>query len=87
MWPVSFFLNPTHILALTTFPHSNDIPALKRLVDNPLDSDERASLIADVFSVHDEAELVVRLRGDDTQSFVDAIDEVFHFFVSGELTH
>ena len=68
-------------------PHSNGIPALKRLVDNPLGSDERASLIMDIFSVHDEAELGVRLCGDDAQPIVDAIDEVFHFFVSDELSH
>ena len=72
---------------LTIFPHSNGIPALKCLVDNPLGSNERASLIMDVFSVHSEAELVVRLRGNDAQPFVDAIDEVFHFFISDELTH
>ena len=68
-------------------PHSNGIPALKRLVNNPHSPDELASLITDIFSVHDGAEIVARLRGDDAQSFVDAIDEVFHFFVSDESTH
>ena len=87
MWPVSFSLDPHPHPGLTIFPRSNGIPALKRLVDNPLGSDERVSLITDVFSVHDEAELVLRLRGDDAQPFIDAIDEVFHFIVSDELTH
>ena len=56
---------------------SNSIPALRRLLDHPLGSEERTSVITDIFSVCDNAEIVARLSGDDAQSFVDVIDEVF----------
>ena len=51
-------------------------PAWKRLIDSSLDSSERISLITDIFSDHDETEIVKRLRGDDAQSFIDVIDQV-----------
>ena len=54
----------------------SDIPAWKSLIDHPLTSEERITLIADIFSDRDEAEAVKRLHGDDAQSFVDIIDEV-----------
>ena len=34
-------------------------------------------MITDIFSVCDNAEIVARLSGDDAQTFVDVIDEVF----------
>ena len=34
-------------------------------------------MITNIFSVCDNAEIVARLSGDDAQSFVDVIDEVF----------
>jgi hypothetical protein len=51
-------------------------PIWKRLVDCPLKSDERISLITDIFSDRDETEIVKRLRRDDAQSFVDVVDQV-----------
>ena len=56
----------------------SDAPAWKRLIDLPLTTDERVSLITTIFSDHDETEVVRWLRGDDAQSFVDVIDEVLH---------
>ncbi|KAF9642811.1 kinase-like protein [Thelephora ganbajun] len=52
------------------------IPAWKRLIDRPLATNERTSLIKDIFTDRDEIEMVRRLHGDDAQSFVDVIDEV-----------
>ena len=51
-------------------------PTWKRLIDRPLSTDERISLITDIFSNSDEAEGVMRLCGDDAQLFVDVVDEV-----------
>lgn len=55
-----------------------DVPAWKRLTKRLISTDERVSLITSIFSDHDEAEAVKRLRGDDAQSFIDAIDEMFN---------
>ena len=52
------------------------IPAWKRLIDHPLTTAERVSLITDLFSDHDETEAVKHLSGDDAQSFVEVVDEV-----------
>jgi len=60
---------------LTTFSSSR-IPAWKRLVDCSHTTDKRISLIADVFSDPDETEVIMDLRGDDAQSFIDVVDEV-----------
>jgi hypothetical protein len=46
------------------------------LIDHPLTTAERISLITDIFSDSDEVEAVKCLSGDDAQSFVDMIDEV-----------
>ena len=54
----------------------SDIPAWKSLIDHPLTSDQRITLIADIFSDRDETEAVKHLHGDDAQSFVNIIDEV-----------
>ena len=51
-------------------------PAWKRLIHNPLTSDERIALIADIFSDREETEIIKNLSGNDAQSFVDAIDQV-----------
>ena len=59
---------------------SRTIPAWKRLTDRPLDVNERIPLIADIFSDRSEIEAVRRLRGNDAQSFVDVVDEVFLSF-------
>ena len=55
---------------------NSPIPAWKRLINCTLSSYERISLIADIFSDHNETEVVMSLRGDDAQSFVDIIDGV-----------
>lgn len=59
------------------FLHRSGIPAWKYLIGRPLGLDERISLISDIFSDHDETREVRRLCGDDAQSFVDLVDEVF----------
>ena len=53
-------------------------PVWKRLIDHPLTSDERVSLIAEIFSNRDETEIVKNLRGEDAQFFVDVIDQVIY---------
>jgi len=58
------------------------------LIDRPLATDQRISLITAIFSDHDETEAVKRLSGDDAQSFVDVIDEVLpSSLVSEALVH
>ena len=54
----------------------SDVSAWKRLVDLPSTSDERISLITDIFLDRDVTEVAGLLHGEDVQSFVDAIDEV-----------
>lgn len=62
---------------------SRGVPAWKCLIDNPgLISNERTSLVADIFLDRSEIEGVMHLSRGDAQSFVDAIAEVlspFHF--------
>ena len=58
------------------FLRCNDIPVWKHLINRPLTTDERISLIADLFSDRDEMEALKDLSGGDAQSFIDMIDEV-----------
>ena len=60
-----------------TFLTCRRIPAWKRLIDCPPDLNDRISLITEIFSDRDEVEAVRRLRGEDAQSFVDIVDEVY----------
>ena len=54
------------------------------MIDRPLATYERVSLITDMLSDHDEAEAVQNLSGSDVQSFVDVVDEVLpHSFFLG----
>ena len=63
----------------------SDIPAWKRLIICPLTTDERVSLITDIFSNRDDTEVVKLASRDETQFFVDVIDEVHpRFFISEE---
>ena len=64
-------------------------PVWKHLADSPLTTDERASLIADIFSDQDEIDALKTLTGSDAQSVIDVIDEaLFHFHgrMTGSLT-
>ena len=68
---------------------SSDIPVWKHLTDGHLTTDERVSLIADLFTDRDEIEALKALSGDDAQSFIDVIDEVLvhpHVRMAGPLT-
>lgn len=62
---------------MTFFLVCRRIPAWKRLIDRPLDPDDRIALITEIFADREEIETVRRLRGEDAQSFIDVIDEVF----------
>ena len=54
----------------------------KHLIDSSLTTDERVSLIADLFSNRDEIDSLKALSGSDAQSVIDVIDEVlFHSHV------
>ena len=55
---------------------SSGHPAWKRLINNSPTSNEKLSLITEIFSNRDETDTVKRLQGDEAQSFVDAIDQV-----------
>ena len=61
----------------------------KQLIDRPFTTDERASLIVDLFSDPDEIEALKDLSGSDAQSFIDMVDEVrihSHVRMTGPLT-
>jgi len=51
-------------------------PCWKRLISTPLTTQERASLIATIFSNHDKVKMIRNLCADDTQTFIDVIYEV-----------
>ena len=57
------------------------IPAWKRLIDHPLSTTERISLITYILSERDETEVVKHLRGNDAQAFIDVVDEVIARFL------
>jgi len=54
----------------------------KRLIDNPLSTDERISLITSIFSDRNKAKVVGHLTGDDAQTFIDVTDEARLQFLS-----
>ena len=58
--------------------HSDPAWNWKRLISDPLSTDERTALITSIFSDFDEieVEIVGRLSGGSAQTFVDKIDEV-----------
>ena len=61
----------------------------KHLIDRPLTTDERVSLIASLFSDRGEIEALKDLRRGDAQLFIDVIDGVLfhpHFRMTGPLT-
>ncbi|KAF9642010.1 kinase-like protein [Thelephora ganbajun] len=70
-WNQEAHLRPQALQILRAF----EIPVWKPLINCPLTMDERISLITAIFSDRKETEAVKRLRGGDTQSFVDVIDE------------
>jgi len=65
-------LSSTHV---TDSNHTNS-PAWKRLISHTLTTEERISLITEIFSHRDQVVMVGRLYGDDAQTFIDAVDEV-----------
>ena len=54
----------------------SDIPVWKYLIGSPLTTDERVSLIADLFSDPDEINALKALSEGDAQSVIDVIEEV-----------
>ena len=54
----------------------SDIPVWKYLIDSPLTTGERVSLIADLFSDREEMDALKTLSGSNAQSVIDVIDEV-----------
>ena len=64
-------------------PADSETPAWKRLTSRSLPPPEVISLIKAIFTNRDEVEVICDLRGDDAQSFIDAIHKVrFVFFPS-----
>ena len=67
----------------------DDLPVWKHLTDSPLTTDERVSLIAELFSDQGEIDALKALDGSDAQSVIDVIDKVlvhFHVRMTGPLT-
>ena len=61
------------------------LPAWRRLINGPLATTERVSLVTAIFSDRNEIETVKRLCGDDAQTVIDVMDEVLiHFLISRE---
>ena len=60
----------------------SDIPAWRRLISRPHTTDERISLVTEIFSDSNEIQVVKCLREDDAQVFIDMIDEVPPSFLS-----
>ena len=58
------------------FLRCSDNPLWKHLINRSLTTDERVSLITDLFSDRDEMEALKGLSESDAQSFIDLIDEV-----------
>ena len=54
----------------------SDISVWKHLTNSPLTTDERVSLIADLFSDPDEIDTLKALGEGDAQSVIDVVDEV-----------
>ena len=57
-------------------PVDSDTPAWKRLICHPLLPPEVISLINAIFMNRDEVKVVCNLRGDDAQTFIDAMHKV-----------
>ena len=70
------FHSGTKCISADRFPRCSDVPVWKHLTDRSLTADERASLIANLFSDRDEIEALKTLSESDAQSFIDAIDKV-----------
>ena len=53
----------------------SDRPAWKRLISDPLSTEERISLMTSIFSDHNEVKVVEYLSGDNAQTFIDVTYE------------
>ena len=52
------------------------------MISDTLTMEERVSLIVEIFSGHDQVEMVRNLSGDDAQTFIDVTDEAsFYIFI------
>lgn len=52
------------------------VPAWKQLIEHALTTDERISLIVEIFSDHSQITMVRNIHRDDAQKFVDVVDQV-----------
>ena len=67
------------VISADGFQRCSNVPVWKHLIGGPLTTDERISLIMDLFSDRDEIEALKDLGGGDAQLFINVIDEVpFH---------
>ena len=60
----------------------SELPTWKRLISDPLSTDEYTSLTTSIFSKHNEINVVEYLSGDDAQIFIDVIYKVSLRFIS-----
>ena len=75
--------NPSHSVSLSSIPRTvhrltclrSEIPSWKRLITQALSTDQCISLVTAIFSDPNQVEAVIKLSKDDSQPFVDKIDE------------
>ena len=70
------FHSGTKRISADRFPRCSNVPVWKHLIERTFTTDERVSLITDLFSDRGEIEALKNLSGGDAQLFVDVIDEV-----------
>ena len=83
------FYPGTKCISADRFLRRGEAPVWKHLIDCPFTTDERVSLITDLFSDRDEIEALKGLGRGDAQSFIGVIDEVpfhSHVRITGLLT-
>lgn len=83
---------PSALAKLRRFVQSTDAlnldtPACKRLISRAFALHELPSLIEEIFSSKDADDTISHLHGDDTQAFVDVIDEACPAFAHYESVH
>ena len=75
-----FPLPIVHTAQGSPIPVESHKPAWERLISHGLLPQEATSLIEEILTSKDEVNLIRDLRGDDAQTFIDALDKVYLVF-------
>ena len=71
-----FLIHPSYYPSVSlTSPSYSNPPAWKQLISSTLSTDERINFVISIFSDCDEIEIFEYLSENDTQAFVDVLDE------------